>query len=111
MKKIKMIRTEKGSIDGFTVNKYMAGVEYNLPFELANAFLNIGSAELITETMAMQDKMIETIEKVGKIADKATKELTDFLETETFFETENKDKPETVKKSKRKRTYTKKNKA
>jgi hypothetical protein len=47
--KIKMIRDEKGSVDGFTVNTYKVGSEVNLPEDLAKVFILIGAAEAVKE--------------------------------------------------------------
>jgi len=59
--KIKMIRNEKGSIDGFTVKLYEAGSEVDLPEDLAEVFITIGAAEAVKENR-IEPKPIETPE-------------------------------------------------
>ena len=60
--KIKMLKTEKGSPDGFTVKVYKAGSEVHLPNDLSAAFIAIGSAEAVVEKMT-EPVAIETPEK------------------------------------------------
>jgi hypothetical protein len=59
--KIKMLRTEKGSIDGFTVNVYEVGSEVNLPEDLAKVFISIGAAEAVKENR-IEPEPVETPE-------------------------------------------------
>lgn len=60
--KIEMLRDEKGSIDGFTVNVYKAGSKVDLPEDLAEAFVSIGAAEVIKENR-VEPEVIETPER------------------------------------------------
>lgn len=61
-----MLKTQKGSTDGFTVKEFCKGVEYDLPEALAKTFIDISAAEDITmETVAIGD-ILETPEKLKR---------------------------------------------
>ena len=44
--KIRMIKEKRGSIDGIHIQTYYQGEEYDLPPDLAHAFIDLGCAEL-----------------------------------------------------------------
>ena len=46
-----MLLSKPGSIDGIHVQIYEQGEEYDLPPDLAHAFLNLGCAESIEESI------------------------------------------------------------
>ena len=75
--KIKMLETKKGSVDGFTVRTYGAGSEFDLPKDLAVAFLSIGAAEAIKETMVEISVVAtpEGVDLMGAIVDKAMEKM------------------------------------
>ncbi|WP_323396277.1 Rho termination factor N-terminal domain-containing protein [Acetobacterium wieringae] len=56
--KIKMIKTVPGSLNGITIQTFDEGVEYDLPKELADAFILKGYAENL-EAGPMEQKVIE----------------------------------------------------
>lgn len=59
MPKIIMTRDERGSRNGLVVEKFKAGVEYDVPESLARAFISIGAAQLPAETAAIKPAEIE----------------------------------------------------
>lgn len=46
MQRVKMLKTELGSIDGLTVQTFMAGRAYDVPDALVLAFIDMGVCEL-----------------------------------------------------------------
>jgi hypothetical protein len=56
--KINMLRTVPGSINGITIQTFDEGVEYDLPNELADAFILKGYAENL-EAEQMEQKVVE----------------------------------------------------
>lgn len=56
--KIKILKTVPGSVDGIKIITYEEGVEYDLPKELADAFILKGYAENL-EVGPMEQKVIE----------------------------------------------------
>lgn len=56
--KIKMLKTVPGSLNGITIQTFEEGVEYDLPKELADAFISKGYAENL-EAGLMEQKVIE----------------------------------------------------
>ena len=75
--KIKMLRSEKGSTDGVTINVYKAGSEIDLPEDLAGAFISIGAAEAVKENR-IEPEPIETPEKMEESVE--TPEVTEVPE-------------------------------
>lgn len=68
---IRMIHTQKGSIDGIKVETYEAGKKYELPPSLAQVFLNEGWAK--------EEKVIDKVPEVkanGLEADNTTTDRT-----------------------------------
>lgn len=59
--KVKMLKTVRGSPNGFDINEYKSGEIYNLPKELADIFIHEGWAELIEEKI--EEKTIDIFEK------------------------------------------------
>lgn len=58
--KIKMTENKKGSIDGVTVNSYLAGIEYDIAESLASVFVKLNIAK---EVIKIPEVTIETPEK------------------------------------------------
>lgn len=56
MPKIRMVKTTPGSLDGFTRTMFMAEQEYEVPHELAKAFIShMGVATIVRERKAMPE--------------------------------------------------------
>lgn len=53
---VTMIETTKGSPNGIMINTYESGETYDLPYELANAFINAKFAKKATK------KAVETVQ-------------------------------------------------
>ncbi|MFV9645079.1 MAG: hypothetical protein ACNYWU_04580 [Desulfobacterales bacterium] len=62
--KIKMTEDKKGSIDGVTVNSYLAGNEYDIAESLASVFVKMNVAK---EVINIPEITIETPEKPIKL--------------------------------------------
>lgn len=73
--KIKMLKTVPGSLNGITIQTFEEGVEYDLPKELADAFILKGYAEN-PEAGPMEQKVIEPEEtKHDELSDRTVEEL------------------------------------
>jgi len=68
--KIKMTENKKGSIDGVTVETYVAGNEYDIAESLASVFIKLNVAK---EVIDMPEIIIETPEKPIKLLTSALK--------------------------------------
>lgn len=56
MPKVKMLQDAPGSPDGITVKDYLKGREYDLPADLANAFLAEDLAEEVVKAVPTKPK-------------------------------------------------------
>ena len=62
--KLRMVMTKRGSIDGIHIQTYYQGEEYDLPPDLAHAFLSLKCAEPVEGKI--QEEIIPEIEPVVK---------------------------------------------
>lgn len=70
--KLKMVKTTKGSENGFTVNTYVEGEVYHVAdLSLAKHFLKCGAAVEVSENKDVNSD--EKSEKRAKVEDKALK--------------------------------------
>lgn len=51
--KVKMLKTEKGSVDGIQVQVFAKGTEYEIPEKLAKIFVSINVAEFCKEEVTI----------------------------------------------------------
>lgn len=51
--KVKMLKTEKGSVDGIQVQSFEKGNEYDIPEKLAKIFVGINVAEFCKDEVAL----------------------------------------------------------
>jgi hypothetical protein len=51
--KVKMLKTEKGSVDGIQVQVFEKGTEYDIPEKLAKIFVGINAAEFCKDEVAI----------------------------------------------------------
>lgn len=73
--KIKMLKTVPGSLNGITIQTFEEGVEYDLPKELADAFILKGYADNL-EAGPMEQKVMEPEEtKHDELSDRTVEEL------------------------------------
>jgi uncharacterized protein (UPF0128 family) len=63
--KVKMLKKEKGSTNGIDVKEYVKDKEYNIPESLAQVFIQMGSAALVTEVKEETKKI--KIPKLGNV--------------------------------------------
>lgn len=79
--KIKMLKTVPGSLNGITIQTFEEGAEYDLPAELADAFVLKGYAENL-EAGPMEQKVIEPEEtKHDELSDRTVEELKEIAKT------------------------------
>lgn len=72
---IRMIKDRVGSVNGYTINKYLAGQEYDMGKsdghrELANVFIKANHAEIVTKKVEsvdiLEEKPVNTKKKAKK---------------------------------------------
>jgi hypothetical protein len=68
--KVKMIKTKKGSPDGFTVCEYLIGESYDIPDDLAKVFIEMEVAEEFEEAVISDESIKEYIEEVFETPEK-----------------------------------------
>jgi acylphosphatase len=79
--KIKMLKTVPGSLNGITIQTFEEGVEYDLPKELADAFILKGYADNL-EAGPMEQKVMEPEEtKHDELSDRTVEELKEIAKT------------------------------
>lgn len=54
MNRVKMLKSQNGSHDGFTAMVFREGQEYDVADDLLAAFIEIGCAELVTENATVK---------------------------------------------------------
>lgn len=54
MNRVKMLKSQNGSHDGFTNIMFVEGKEYDVSDDLLAAFIDLGCAELVTEDAAVK---------------------------------------------------------
>lgn len=108
MKKIKMLRDEKGSPNGFTVEKYKANEEYNVPDSLYQSFVCVMKCAIpvndVIEDIEIVNKQIKETPQNKMIEVPNNKEA--IIKTEEVIEIEQKieeEKKETLKNIKKKK--------
>jgi ribosomal protein S4E len=66
MNRVKMLKTQLGTHDGYTPVTFKAGKEYEVSDDLLLAFIDIGCAELVFENKAVEAMPNRKVRKARK---------------------------------------------